>query len=112
MSKETDFLRAMQSLGVKGLGNQWPPFVLATITEVHTSGGYKLRRVGAASTDSRYYKRVEGQPLSVDDLVLCARVSGSLVILGKLVVSDVLDDVLFHGVLDSASVQDAVTVDT
>jgi hypothetical protein len=110
MSDETEFLRVLQQLGVRSLGSQWPPFGFAYITEVTPARGYRIQRIGAAAPDNRYYKRLEGRPIAAGDLVLFARVSGSLVLLGRLTLSDVIDDCLFQNVCDAVQVLEAVEV--
>jgi hypothetical protein len=80
-TEETDFLKALREGTLKGMPD-WPVFTLAKVTEFGV-GGVKLQRLGATVPDDRYYKIVTGSFVA-DDWVVCARVSGSLVVLGKL----------------------------
>ena len=59
---------------------------LATVAGV-SSYGVRLTLDGQSSAGSKQYKQLAGQSLSTGDRVLVAKVSGSYVIIGKIVTS-------------------------
>ena len=63
-------------------------FVVATVANVSALGVTLLLPGSDAPTQKRYRRLAIGQSLEAGDLVLCARASGTLVILGRITVFD------------------------
>ena len=58
--------------------------IVATVADVSASGVSLLLPEATAPTQA-YYQRLASASVAVGDLVLCLRVSGAIVVLGKIV---------------------------
>jgi hypothetical protein len=58
--------------------------IVATVADVSASGVSLLLPEATAPTQT-YYQRLDSSNVAVGDLVLCLRVSGAIVVLGKIV---------------------------
>lgn len=60
------------------------PYIVATVADV-SAEGVALILPGQTSATQKRYKRLASASVGAGDPVLCARVSGTIVVLGKIV---------------------------
>ena len=67
-----------------GEGGSGGPLIVASVANV-SGAGASLVLPGQTAASRKRYKRLASADIAAGDLVLCVRVSGTIVVLGKIV---------------------------